>query len=149
MLNENLNFKLTVEVLYSYIYDKGMTYGNIDKKYSLPSGASKEIIDCCNIFKHCGIKFEQGSRSIPLKSLYKIARVSQDDVSILLSGPDYALLDQKYIAKVICEDEYSRDLKNAFIKNACDARLDEIKDEKYKIKFKGLANKIECALSFK
>ncbi|MCQ2911285.1 MAG: hypothetical protein MJ244_03765 [Clostridia bacterium] len=149
MLNENLGFKLTVEVLYSYIYDKGMTFNNIDKKYNMPSGCAKEIIDNCNIFKHCGLSFEQGSRSIPLKSIYKIARVSQDDVSILLSHPNFQMLDEKHIAKTICEDEYSRDIKNAFIKNACDARLEEIKDEKYKVKFEGLANKLETAFEFK
>ncbi|MCQ2978303.1 MAG: hypothetical protein MJ245_00700 [Clostridia bacterium] len=147
MTDETLNFKLSVEVLYSYIYDKGMNYNNIDKKYMLPSGTSKAIIDTCNIFKHCGLKFEQGTRSVPLKSIYKIARVSSDDVNALLFG--CPSLNKEHIVKTISEDQYARDIKNAFIKNACDARLNEIKDEKYKIKFEGLARKLNCALSFK
>lgn len=149
MIKDNIKFDLTVEVLYSYIYEKGMKYENIDKKFGMPSGTAKEIIDTCNIFKHCGLRFEQGTRSVPLKSIYKIARVTNEDVTTLLSNKKYNSMNYDIIKKVISDIEYSRDLKNAFIKNAYDARLEEIDDEKYKIKFKGLVDKLNLAMNFK
>lgn len=149
MIKDNINYDLTVEILYSYIYEKGMNFTNIDKKFGMPNGTAKEIIDTCNVFKHCGLRFEQGTRSIPLKSIYKIARVNLEDITTILQNEKYGKLNYDIITKVIANEKYQRDIKNAFIKNALDARLEEIKDEKYKIKFKGLSNKINTALNFR
>ena len=117
MNTTNLSFDLTVEILYSYIYEKDMTFDKIDKYFSLPNGTSESILSMCNIFRFCGFRIAQGKRNIPIKSIYKLARINNNDVATLLNSHNYfEQINKASLKKVINDRKYSRDIKNAFIK---------------------------------
>ena len=144
-MDSKLIFDLTTEILYSYIYDKDTSYQKLDTKYNLSAGSSEAILKMCNIFRDCGFKLMPGNQNIPMRSIYKLARVNEEDVEDYLRA-NKIILDKSHIMKAIAADRYQRDIKDAFIQNALTSRLKEIEEEKYELKLAYLKANIEDAL---
>ncbi|MCQ2749548.1 MAG: hypothetical protein MJ246_06260 [Clostridia bacterium] len=144
-MDSKLIFDLTTEILYSYIYEEDMSYEKLDSKYRLYAGTSEAILKMCNIFRDCGFKLMPGKRNIPMVSIYKLARVNEEDIEEYLHDFEVEI-DKAYIEKTIAADKYSRDIKDAFVKTALDSRLEEIEAAKYELKLAYLKSNIQDAL---
>lgn len=144
-MDSKLVFDLTSEILYSYIYEEDMSYEKIDEKYELPAGTSEDILKICNIFRACGFKMMPGKRNIPMGSLYKLARINEEDVKQYLKDFN-VMLNKAHIEKTIAADKYSRDIKDAFVQTALQSRLDEIEEERTTLKLEYLKSSIKEAL---
>ena len=148
MIENALNFDLTIEILYSYIYEKDMTFSKIDEVFRLPNGTSENILGICNIFRECGFQIYQGKRNIPVKSIYKLARVNLPEISEYFKSINYSPEnDKSYIYKTINDKKYSREIKNAILKTAYDSRFNEIQSEKEELQYAYLKDSLKVALN--
>lgn len=144
-MDSKLIFDLTTEILYSYIYEEDMSYEKLDTKYKLKSGTSEAILKMCNIFRDCGFKLMPGKRNIPMVSIYKLARVNEEDIEEYLQESKTEL-DKMHIEKIIAEDKYSRDIKDAFVQTALNSRLEEIEAAKKELRLAYLKANVREAL---
>lgn len=144
-MDSKLIFDLTTEILYSYIYDEDTSYEKIDEKYKMPAGTSEQILKLCNIFRDCGFRLMPGKKNIPMRSIYKLARVNEEDVEDYIRSYEVQL-DNAFISKTVAQDKYQRDIKDAFAQNALTSRLEEIEEEKYELKLAYLKSNLKEAL---
>lgn len=147
MLENTLNFDLAVEILYSYIYEKDMTFEKIDQTFKLPNKTAEAILGICNIFRDCGFKMNQGKCNIPMQSICKLARVNLSEISNYFDTINYSTSDNKtFLTKLINERKYSREIKNAILKTAYDTRFSELQNQKEELQYIYLKESIKRTL---